>query len=111
MSKIVCIGSGNMGYALMKGACGSGGGSEIYFTDVDAAKAKTAADSLKANVLETNTQAFEKGDFIFLAVKPQVLSQVLTELSAPAKEKKIPFRYLCLWRLAGLSKRYKQLSE
>jgi pyrroline-5-carboxylate reductase len=88
MSNIVCIGSGNMGYALMKGACNNACGSDVYFTDVDVAKAKTAADSLKANILETNTQAFEKGDFIFLAVKPQVLAQVLDEISTPAKERK-----------------------
>lgn len=91
MSTIVCIGSGNMGYALMKGA---GNGSNVYFTDVDAEKAKTAADSLKADVLQTNTQAFEKGDFIFLAVKPQVLAQVLAEISPAAKEKKNPLPVL-----------------
>jgi len=37
MSTIVCIGSGNMGFALMKGASA---GTNIFFTDTDAEKAQ-----------------------------------------------------------------------
>jgi pyrroline-5-carboxylate reductase len=44
--KIACIGSGNMGFALMKGAAGILKSAEIGFTDTDAAKAKAAADAL-----------------------------------------------------------------
>lgn len=81
---ITCIGSGNMGFALMKGAAK---GTEIFLTDTDYQKAKTAAASLGAKVLSSNTEAIEKGDIIFLAVKPQVLPQVLAEI-APAVKKK-----------------------
>ena len=89
MSNIVCIGSGNMGFALMKGANSAGivNSANIFFTDADAQKAKTAADSLGAQVLNTNTEAAEKGDFIFLAVKPQVLGQVLAEIALPAQKR------------------------
>ena len=87
MSNIVCIGSGNMGFALMKGACKNALDSKIFFTDTDTQKAQVAADSLKAEVLNSNIDAVKKGDFIFLAVKPQVLSQVLAEISGAVKEK------------------------
>ena len=89
MSTIVCIGSGNMGAALMKGACSNNGvtNSNIFFTDVDTKKAGALAADLKANVIESNIEAVKKGDFIFLAVKPQVLSQVLAEISAAVKER------------------------
>ena len=84
MSTIVCIGSGNMGFALMKGASA---GTNIFFTDTDAEKAQAAAASLGAKVISSNTEAFEKGDYIFFAVKPQVLPQVLAEI-APAAQKR-----------------------
>jgi pyrroline-5-carboxylate reductase len=98
MSVISCIGSGNMGFALMSCAAGStdnpgvtGGGAakntEVFITDTDFEKAKSAAASLGAKVLSSNIEAVEKGDIIFLAVKPQVLQQVLAEI-APAVNKK-----------------------
>jgi len=80
MNIIACIGSGNMGFALMK--CASKD-TEIYITDADAQKAKQAASSLGAKVLPSNTEAAGKGDIVFLAIKPQILSQVLAEI-APA---------------------------
>ena len=72
MGIISCIGSGNMGFALMSTAKGA----DIYITDADLEKAKTSALSLGAKLLSTNTEAVEKGDIIFLAVKPQALQQV-----------------------------------
>jgi pyrroline-5-carboxylate reductase len=84
MSTIACIGSGNMGFALMKNAHN---GKDIFFTDADKDKAQKAADSLGANVLKTNIEAAQKCDFVFLAVKPQVMRQVLAEIATAAKER------------------------
>jgi pyrroline-5-carboxylate reductase len=90
--KIACIGSGNMGFALMKGITAMSKRTNkpvsIGFTDAYAEKAKTAANALGAVVLSSNTEAAEKADFIFLAVKPQALSDVLTEI-APAIQKRL----------------------
>jgi pyrroline-5-carboxylate reductase len=72
-----------MGFALMKGAATVVGGRNIVFTDTDAVKAKTAAEFLGALVYQSNREAVLRGDFVFLAVKPQVLAGVLAEI-APA---------------------------
>jgi pyrroline-5-carboxylate reductase len=83
MGIISCIGSGNMGFALMSAAKGA----DIYITDADLEKAKTSAAALGAKLLSTNTEAVEKGDIIFLAVKPQVLQQVLAEIATVANQR------------------------
>ncbi|GBU28733.1 pyrroline-5-carboxylate reductase [Treponema sp. R8-4-B8] len=83
MSIISCIGSGNMGSALMSAAKGA----DIYITDVDLEKAKTCAAALGAKLLSTNIEAVQKGDIIFLAVKPQVLQQVLAEIAPIANQR------------------------
>jgi pyrroline-5-carboxylate reductase len=83
MGIISCIGSGNMGFALMSAAKGA----DIYITDADLEKAKSSTAALGAKLLSTNTEAVEKGDIIFLAVKPQVLQQVLAEIAPAANQK------------------------
>jgi pyrroline-5-carboxylate reductase len=85
---IACIGSGNMGFALMKGVAMNAAAMaesidvvNIGFTDADEQKAQAAAAELKAALYYSNTEAAEKGDYIFLAVKPQVLAEVLKEIA------------------------------
>jgi pyrroline-5-carboxylate reductase len=70
-----------MGFALMKGAATVIAAKNIRFTDADAQKAEAAAAALGAAVYASNTEAAEKGDLIFLAVKPQVLENVLDEIA------------------------------
>jgi pyrroline-5-carboxylate reductase len=77
-----------MGFALMKAIAGIHGGLKIGFTDADGEKAKVAAAAIGAAVIGSNVEAAEKGDFIFLAVKPQVLEDVLAEI-APAMRRRI----------------------
>jgi len=87
---IACIGSGNMGSALMKGIASTASGVEIGFADVDREKVVAAMASItavKAKVYDSNTEAVEKGDYIFLAVKPQVLEKVLAEVALAAQKR------------------------
>ena len=85
---VACIGSGNMGFALMKGIVGKAADeAAIGFADADGEKAQTAADAIGAAVYGSNAEAAKQADFIFLAVKPQVLPQVLAEISAAVKER------------------------
>jgi len=64
--------------ALMKGITKD---HEVFITDAIPQKAKDAASSLGAKVTENNLKAAEAGDIIFLAVKPQVLKNVLAEIA------------------------------
>ncbi|MDR2515925.1 MAG: pyrroline-5-carboxylate reductase [Spirochaetaceae bacterium] len=76
---IACIGSGIMGSALMRGAARSG--ITVGFTDARMRKAEDAAAEMGGTVYASNAAAAEAGDFIFLAVKPQVLEAVLAEIA------------------------------
>jgi pyrroline-5-carboxylate reductase len=87
MSKIVCVGSGNMGLALMKGAVNFTGSKNIFFTDIEIEKAQDAAASIGANIISSNIEAAQTGDYIFLAVKPQVMQPVLAEIAVTAQKR------------------------
>jgi pyrroline-5-carboxylate reductase len=76
-----------MGFALMKGASRGLPEASIYFTDLELEKAKAAANSLEAEIVKTNIEGVKKGDYVFLAVKPQVLPHVLAEIAESAKER------------------------
>jgi pyrroline-5-carboxylate reductase len=76
-----------MGNALMKGAASIAGPEHIAFTDSDREKAEAAAKSLGAQVLSSNTEAARRADYIFLAVKPQVLAGVLKEIAPVIQER------------------------
>jgi len=73
-----------MGTALMKGVPGK---LQIGFADADKTKAKETANKVGALVFATNTEAASKGDFVFLAVKPQVLPSVLSEIAPVIRER------------------------
>ena len=85
--KVSCIGSGNMGFALLKGAASVLDPQNMAFADADKLKAEEAAEALGANVCTSNTQAVKSGDFVFLAVKPNVMEKVLKEISKTVKER------------------------
>jgi len=87
MKKVACIGSGNMGTALMKGAAAVVGPGNIGFSDVDKPKLEAAAAALGASVYVSNSLAIQEGDFVFLAVKPQILKSVLEEIAPAVKER------------------------
>jgi len=84
---IACIGSGNIGPALMKGISKVVDPEYIGFTDVHSSRARAAADSLGGQVYNSNSQAVEQVDFLFLAVKPQVYKNVLEEIKPAVKDR------------------------
>ena len=78
MKKIGFIGAGNMGGALAIAAKKSG--SEVFLYDKDENKAKALAESIGASFL-SNTEIAEKCDFVFLAVKPNIIPFAMAEIS------------------------------
>ncbi|MBE6797044.1 MAG: pyrroline-5-carboxylate reductase [Ruminococcaceae bacterium] len=79
MAIIGFIGAGNMGGALARAAakCNE---NKILLADNDERKAVALADEISATV-STNIEICKTADYIFLGVKPQVLPQVLAEIS------------------------------
>ena len=88
ITTIACIGSGNMGFALMKSIATVMGGENIGFADIDREKGKASASALGTEVYGSNVEAAGDGDFIFLAVKPQIMAKVLAEI-APIVRKRL----------------------
>jgi pyrroline-5-carboxylate reductase len=72
----------------MRGAATIVGGKNIGFADADNSKAVGAAAALGAKVYSSNIEAVKNSDFIFLAVKPQILKNVLEEIT-PAIQKRL----------------------
>jgi len=85
--KISCIGSGNMGAALMKGAARVIGGENIGFSDAEFSRARETAELMGSVAYSSNTEAAANCDYIFLAVKPNVLQAVLEEIAPVVNER------------------------
>jgi pyrroline-5-carboxylate reductase len=96
---IACIGSGNMGSALMKAA--SKTTKQIYLADSDIKKAETAAKELGLQTVSSNIEAAEKADFVFLAVKPNIINVVLKEIVPILKKRLDAKNPVCLVSMAA----------
>jgi pyrroline-5-carboxylate reductase len=80
MSTFGFIGTGNMGGALARAARKTLDGGEILLANRTAKKAETLAKELGCQAADNRTVA-EKADFIFLGVKPQIMAELLAEIS------------------------------
>jgi pyrroline-5-carboxylate reductase len=78
---IACIGSGNMGRALMKGAARVVGGKNIMFTDHTPAKAEAAARETGGTALLSNADAVREAEIVFFAVKPAGIAALIEEIA------------------------------
>lgn len=91
--RISFIGTGNMAGAIIKGLGQTRKNSvEMYLFDLATEKAAALAEATGAYVCKSMAEAVEKGEIIVLAVKPQVMPNVLKE-AAPlvlnASERKV----------------------
>lgn len=80
------IGTGNMGGALIHAACRALDPKQVIITDSVAEKANSMAKELKCCCVKTNKEAVEKGNYIFLCVKPQIVHTVLNEIAPVLKD-------------------------
>ncbi len=85
------IGGGNMATALIRGLVAAGlyGADEIEVSDVDAAKRSALKRRLKVAVTGDNLAVARQARVIFLAVKPQIIDQVLTGLREAASPRQL----------------------
>ena len=86
---IAFIGAGNMARSLMGGLLTQGYAADrIYASDPVPACLEAAAELGVINTSDDNHAIVEKADVIVLAVKPQVLADVLTPLATQLSERK-----------------------
>ena len=93
MTKLGFIGAGNMGSAIMKGLASSGADIKVYAYDKDAEK--------PAEPCESEAQLVSECKYVLLAVKPQVLGEVLDAVK-PAVTSDTVFISIC----AGISEKF-----
>lgn len=86
MKKIGFIGAGNMGGALITAACSGNDPQDVIITDYFVDKAEALAENLGCCVAKDNAEVVRSARYVMLAVKPQVLSSVLREISPVLKE-------------------------
>ncbi len=85
------VGSGNMATALIRGFVRAGlyRPSQICASDIDAAKRSAVARRLRVSSTADNTALVRSAKVIILAVKPQIIDSVLTELRPAASNRKL----------------------
>lgn len=112
-----CIGSGNMGSALMRAARRVLPGSALAITDVSQEKARQLAEELGASLCGSNEEVVTCSDFVLLAVKPQVLPQVLTDIAFSCKDRSLRHGAVCLvsvvagWTIQKIEETLKKAAE
>lgn len=88
MTSVGFIGAGNMGYAIIKGMAGTGNYSDIRAFD---AKPEMLERLVPLGVEPCGSAAelTEKCDYVFLAVKPQQLEDVLKDIAPSVTQEKV----------------------
>jgi pyrroline-5-carboxylate reductase len=88
-AKIAVIGAGNMGASLLSGLIKNGCVAEnIWVTDPDSEKLEGLKKQFRVNTTFNNSEATQFADVVILAVKPQILQPVATEIASIVKKNK-----------------------
>lgn len=101
MLKIGFIGTGNMGSAVARAVANSEQPCEIILADSALDKAQALAADIPGSRVVSNEEAASTADYLFLAVKPQVMPAVLAGISPILTERKD--RFVLVTMAAGLS--------
>lgn len=102
--KIGFIGSGNMASVLIKGISKAGLVEEksVFASDIDPEKLESLKSEYGINtVFKDNKKVVEDSDIIVLAVKPQIMSRILSEI-----DEKLDSSKLVISIAAGISTEY-----
>lgn len=85
---IAFIGAGNMATSLIGGMAENGFKGKILASDTDADKLSLLHEKFGVVAAQDNAKAVAEADVVVLAVKPQVMKQVCTQLADAAQFKK-----------------------
>lgn len=83
--RVAFIGTGYMGSAIIRSACGVIDPKKIVITDTMPSKAMDLAGELGCTVAADNSDAVKNADCVMLCVKPQTIASVLREISPALK--------------------------
>ena len=82
MATVGFIGAGNMGFAIMKGIAGSSAAKETQLFAFDPNPAQTdRLSALSVTVCKTGLEVMQNCKYVFLAVKPQMFDEVLSQIA------------------------------
>lgn len=98
--KIGFIGAGNMGKALALAVIKKAPKENIYISNRTPEKAKSFAEE-QSIVFSSNNEIAKECKYIFLGVKPQMMAEMLSEISGILKERKD--RFILVSMAAGLT--------
>lgn len=89
--KIAFIGSGNMAEALIKGTINSSiiKPENILISDIRKERIKFLHDTYKVQLASDNLDVMKKADIVILSVKPQIIIEVLDQISGSANDSKL----------------------
>lgn len=79
-TKISCIGTGSMGGAIIKSICKKFPSNNVFITRRNKDLGQKLAEELNCNFVQSNKEIVNKAKYIFLAVKPNMISTVLSEI-------------------------------
>ena len=95
------IGTGNMGSAVAAAAAKSGLAQRIFLANRTPSKAQALADQLTGAETSTNETIARECQLVFLGVKPQMMAEVLNEISPILSQR--PDRFILVTMAAGLT--------
>jgi len=87
--KIGIIGGGNMGRAIIKGLSETPAGPKITVWDADSGCCEKLKNDLQVTIARDNRELADNCDIIILAVKPQIVTPVVTEIADLLSDKKL----------------------
>ena len=96
------IGCGNMGGAVARAVCKGAGSGDVLLANRTPAKARALADELGC-ACGTNEEVAGICDFIFLGVKPQMMADMLDELTPTLEARAESRPFVLVTMAAGLS--------
>lgn len=80
MALLGFIGTGNMGYAMLKGASNTFGKENLTYTDISTLRLNEIKKATGISYVSTNKDIVKECKYIVLAIKPQYLNSILYEI-------------------------------
>jgi pyrroline-5-carboxylate reductase len=89
--KIAFIGGGNMGQAMLSAILSKGiaNAEDITVSDKNSARLKQLKGNFGVNISNENLDAIAKGEIIILAIKPQNLDEVMSQIGGQIKPEQL----------------------